>query len=198
VFIAILGLLAASPCEAQVKLGIKGGFNMTELELTEEVIDSKNRNGFFFGPTLKISLPFLLGFDVSALYDRREMEVGDDLVKVKQEMVTLPVNVRINLGSEHTLGVFAYAGPQFAFNIGDRHKAIDEAREWKFEQSTLSANFGAGVLVGGTLEVSANYNMSLGKTADITREVVKDAFNTEWEKHKARTNAWQLAVAIYF
>jgi len=195
--IVLLGLLSASPCFAQVKLGVKGGFNMTELKLNEEIIDSKNRNGFFFGPTLKITLPILLGFDVAALYDRREMEVGDELTKVKQESVAIPVNVRLNLGKESSFGAFIFAGPQFEFNIGDRHKVLDEAREWEFKKSTLSANFGVGVMVGGTLQVTANYNVALGKTADVNDKVIEDSFE-QLRKHDAKTNAWQLALAVYF
>ncbi len=193
----IMGLLSVTPCAAKVKFGVKGGFNMNEINLSEEIIDSKNRNGFFVGPTFKISTPLFLGFDIAALYDRRDMELGEQSTKMKQEMVAVPVNLRINLGSERTLGAFVYAGPQVAFLINDRKEVIDEAKEWEFKQSNFSANFGVGVLVGGTLQISANYNVALGKTADLTDSAVSDAFDG-LKKHDAKTNAWQLSMAVYF
>ena len=53
--IAMLGLTSA---KAQVNLGVRGGFNITEMSFNEEVFDTSNRLGFFVGPVLKFSLPF--------------------------------------------------------------------------------------------------------------------------------------------
>ena len=52
--IAMLGLTSA---KAQVNLGVRGGFNITEMSFNEEVFDTSNRLGFFVGPVLKFSLP---------------------------------------------------------------------------------------------------------------------------------------------
>ena len=193
----LVALIAPMGCHAQVKLGLKGGFNLTRLDMNEEIIDSKNRNGFYFGPTLKVTLPICVGFDVSALYDRREMKVGDESKKIKQEMVTVPLNVRLNLGNERQIAGVVYAGPQIAFNIGDRHKVVDEAREWKFKESNFSLNFGAGVMLGGVFQATINYNLALGKTAEVNNGVVSDALH-QLENIEAKTNAWQLGLAVYF
>ena len=195
--LVLAGLITPMVGHAQVKLGLKGGFNLTRLDMNEEIIDSKNRNGFYFGPTLKVTLPLLVGFDVSALYDRREMRVGDAAEKVKQEMVTVPLNVRLNLGNERQIAGVIYAGPQIAFNIGDRHKVVDEAREWKFKDSNFSLNFGAGVMLGGVLQATVNYNLALGKTAEVNNGVVTDALH-KLENIEAKTNAWQLGLAVFF
>ncbi len=45
------------------------------------------------------------------------------------------------------------------------------------------------------LQISANYNIAMGKTADIkARDVLTDLT----EKAKSRTNSWQIAVAYFF
>ena len=49
--IAMLGLTSA---KAQVNLGVRGGFNITEMSFNEEVFDTSNRLGFF---TKKCSTP---------------------------------------------------------------------------------------------------------------------------------------------
>ena len=64
------GLLFAAPANAQVKFGLKGGLNVTDMHLSSEVFDKSNQAGWYIGPTVKISLPVTgLGVDVSALYD---------------------------------------------------------------------------------------------------------------------------------
>ena len=42
--LVLAGLIAPTVGCAQVKLGLKGGFNLTRLDMNEEIIDSKNRN----------------------------------------------------------------------------------------------------------------------------------------------------------
>ena len=78
---------------AQLQFGVKGGLNITEMKLSDEVFDSSNRNGFFIGPTLKFKVPIIgLGVDASALYDQREGKVEGENVKSKS--LSIPVNAR--------------------------------------------------------------------------------------------------------
>ena len=67
----------AVPANAQLKFGIKGGLNITDMSLSNDVFETSNRTGFFIGPTIKFTLPIVgLGIDASALYDQREGEVN--------------------------------------------------------------------------------------------------------------------------
>ena len=52
----VLSALMALPLSAQVKFGLKGGLNVTDMSLSSEVFDASNRTGFFIGPTVKGSL----------------------------------------------------------------------------------------------------------------------------------------------
>lgn len=47
----VLSALMALPLSAQVKFGLKGGLNVTDMSLSSEVFDASNRTGFFIGPT---------------------------------------------------------------------------------------------------------------------------------------------------
>lgn len=199
-FIIVMLLIAVScpsKMDAQVKLGLKAGLNLTDLSLDEEIIDSKNRNGYFFGPTLTVDLPVLFGFDISALYDRREMELGESMTLVKQQLIAVPVNLKIRIGSNNTLEAFAFAGPQFNFSIGDKTKLIDESKEWKLKESSFSVNFGLGATLFRNLQITANYNIASGKTADVDDTTINNAFD-ELRKHEAKTNAWQIGMTVFF
>ena len=66
--IAVVMMCVAMPSSAQVKLGVKGGLNISDMSIDKKVFDASNQTGFFIGPTLKISLPLTgLGVDIAAL-----------------------------------------------------------------------------------------------------------------------------------
>ena len=205
------GLTMATTVHAQVlKLGVKGGMNYTQVKFSDGKVIHKNRSGFFAGPTLKIALPTLpIGFDVSALYDEREFEVGDEMsegmyfdnaianttpMKVKLKQLAVPVNLRLTFGNSKTLALYVYGGPQFGFNINDKDPLKDQVHTWTYEDSDFSVNVGAGVLLVNTIQVSFNYNIDCGKSGEMT---VNDAYEIA-KKHESKANAWQLGAAIYF
>ena len=74
--IALAMISAANTAQAQVKFGVKGGLNVTNMSFSKDVVDANNQTGFFIGPTLKFTLPIVgLGIDASALYDQREAKL---------------------------------------------------------------------------------------------------------------------------
>ena len=57
--VVALMLMATTTAQAQVKLGLKGGLNVTQMSLSSDVIDKSNQTGFFVGPTVKLTLPLI-------------------------------------------------------------------------------------------------------------------------------------------
>ena len=184
--------------QAQVKFGVKGGLNITNMKFDESVADKSNQAGFFIGPTVKFTLPVVgLGIDAAALYDQRSAKVGDE--KIKQQSIQVPVNLRYGIGLGSTASFYIFAGPQFGFAIGDKsNNVFDNALEWRLKDSNLSANVGLGLMLLDHLQVSANYNIAIGTTGEF--DVIKTTGNTIWDNvtGKAKANAWQLSVAYFF
>lgn len=194
--ILLLLLLLPMAGKAQLQFGVRGGYNLTKLSLTTNDIRT-NRNGFFVGPALCLTMPVLgLGFDIAALYDQREARIGDDPVAdIKQKMVDVPINLKLNFAPDAPLSLFVFAGPEFSFNLNNDKKMLDSAREWRFKKSVMSVNVGAGAAVLRNIQLSVNYNIVCGETATINSlEDVAD----EMKDHKAKTHAWQLALSIFF
>ena len=193
-----LGLLMASPANAQVKFGVKGGLNVTDMHLSSDVFDQSNQAGWYIGPTVKVSLPVTgLGVDVSALYDYRSAKVSDpstEEVKVKQQSINVPVNLRYGIGLGSLASLNFHAGPQFGFNVGDREYKWTDMSNYALKKSNFSINVGLGVSVAKHFEVTGNYNIACGKTADVT--LLKAAQDVA--KSKSRNNSWQIGVAYYF
>lgn len=193
--VALAIALVSAPAHSQIKFGVKGGLNITDMSLSKEVLETSNRTGFFIGPTMKITLPIVgLGVDASALYDQREAELKNNgsTEKIKQQAINVPINLRYNIGLGSMAGIFFAAGPQFGFNIGDKNQSIfKDAGEWKLKDSNFSVNLGAGVMLLNHLQVGANYNIVCGKTGEVTWTDGTKAFN-------GRSNSWQISAAYYF
>jgi len=193
--VATLMLLVPASASAQLRFGVKGGYNMTKLSLNTEDFKT-NRAGFFVGPSMVFTLPSIgIGFDVAALYDERDARIGDDPVTdLKQKSVQVPVNLRFTLAPSSPFSLFVFAGPQLGFNIGSKEKMLDAARKWKFKESAFSVNIGGGLILFKRIHLSVNYNVALGKTADVTslQGVIDDL-----KDHEAKMHAWQLGLGIY-
>lgn len=202
--VAIVMLLAATSAQAQIKFGLKGGLNVTDMSLSKEVFDADNQAGFFIGPTVKFSLPLIgLGIDASALYDQREAkvkgEVGYEEISIKErsmksKYINIPINLRYGIGLGSIASLNFFAGPQFGFNVGKKHQELVDDATWNLKSSAFSVNIGAGVTIASHFELSANYNIACGRTGDVTFE---DAVNKVFKKH-GRANAWQIGLAYYF
>ena len=200
-------LFAASSAQAQVKFGLKGGLNVTNMSLNSEVFDADNQTGFFIGPTVKFTLPIVgLGIDASALYDQRDAKVkveeGDGASvesKIKNQSINIPINLRYGVGLGSTASLFLFAGPQFGFNVGDKNQSLyKDAAQWRLKSSTFSVNVGLGAMLLSHLQISANYNIACGKTGDTT---VSEALGTTAQEvfsKRGRANAWQIGLAYYF
>ncbi|WP_337387500.1 porin family protein [Prevotella sp.] len=199
-------LFAASSAQAQVKFGLKGGLNVTNMSLNSEVFDADNQTGFFIGPTVKFTLPIVgLGIDASALYDQRDakVKVEDDRSsvesKIKNQSINIPINLRYGVGLGSTASLFLFAGPQFGFNVGDKNQSLfEDAAQWRLKSSTFSVNVGLGAMLLSHLQISANYNIACGKTGETTVSDVAGETVQQMFKKRGRANAWQIGLAYYF
>ncbi|ADE81743.1 membrane protein [Xylanibacter ruminicola] len=201
-FFTLVVLLATMTvaAQAQVKFGVKGGLNLTNMKFDNSIVDKSNQTGFFIGPTINFTLPVVgLGIDASALYDQRSAKIEGSDDKLKQQSIQIPINLRYGFGLGNTASIYIFAGPQFGFNIGDKTtNLLNNALEWRLKDSNLSANLGVGLMLLNHLQVSANYNVALGTTGEtnVVNSTLSTAGNILTGKTKA--NAWQLSVAYFF
>ncbi len=191
-----VALLMSAPANAQFAFGVKGGLNMTKVEMNNGVSDSKNRTGFFIGPTVKVTLPVVgLGIDASALFNQTEAKWEGE--SVKQQSLQIPINLRYGIGIGDMANIFAFAGPQFGFNIGDKDKNYGTS-EWRWKTSNLSANIGVGVTLIGHLQGTINYNFALGKTGEFRNSNDFQQAASVISGAKGKSNSWQIGIAYFF
>lgn len=204
--VAATMLFSTSSAQAQVKFGLKGGLNVTNMSLNSEVFDADNQTGFFIGPTVKFTLPIVgLGIDASALYDQRDAKIAVEdngasvESKIKNQSINIPINLRYGVGLGSTASVYLFAGPQFGFNVGDKNQSLfKDMGEWRLKSSTFSVNVGLGAMLLSHLQISANYNIACGKTGETTVSSALGELAQSAAKKRGRANAWQIGLAYYF
>lgn len=202
--VAIMALGVAPKAQAQIKFGLKGGVNVTNMSFSKDVLDASNRAGFYIGPTVKFSLPLVgLGVDASALYDQREgkLKINDTETEktLRQQQIAIPINLRYGVGLGSTASIFVYAGPQFGFNVGDKtQEIVKEVADWKLKDSNFSVNVGLGVTLLQHLQLNANYNIACGHTGDVELTEMAGNVAKGLVNSGSRANAWQIGLAYYF
>lgn len=197
----VAAMLYATSVNAQIKFGLKGGLNVTSMSFSEDVFDASNKTGFFVGPMVKVTVPIVgLSFDAAALYDQKEAKVkanGDDYdltgKNVKQQSINIPVNVRYGFGLSSLANAFVFAGPQWGINVGDKNFKWADTASYSLKKSNFSVNVGAGVTLLSHLQISANYNIACGKTAEVN---LLNGMGKAIDK--SNNNSWQIALGYWF
>lgn len=184
-----MSFLLAETTDAQIlKFGLTAGANINQMKFDEKVIDEKNFNGFFIGPTLDVKIPVVgLSADASLLYDHKSVNVNgqDDHI----DYIDLPINAKYSIGLGKLLSVYLATGPQFSFNVGDG-KILD--KKYDLKSSVFSWNFGAGVKILKHFQVGYRYNLGISDTAE------KATISGGIKSIKDKSGTHQLGLTYYF
>lgn len=75
--VAVCCLALATPAQAQLKWGVKGGVNMSKIDWNGGFDGNKdNSTGFFIGPMAEFTIPVIgLGIDGAVMYSQRGKEL---------------------------------------------------------------------------------------------------------------------------
>jgi hypothetical protein len=188
-------LLTAVPASAQLKWGVKAGLNITKPSLSMDAIKTENQTGFFVGPMAEFTVPIVgVGADISLLYNNKGMTIQE--LATGQEYnqtlhyIDIPINLKYTLGLGSIAGVFVTTGPQFSFNIGSKKLNIGD---YTLRSSEFSWNVGLGAKLFSHLQIAYNYNIAIGKTAEVDYMVGLDIV-----KKSLKNNTHQISLAYMF
>lgn len=199
--IAITALmLTAVAAYPQVSIGLKGGVNVTKAQLNLSTLDTENQTGFFIGPTLDIHALPLLGVDISVLYNQRGLRLKDafngDKDTQNLKYIDVPVNAKLNIGLGSSACFYVATGPQISFYVGDETtREIFQTEQYKLKSSEFSWNAGAGFRVN-KIGIGYNFNIALGKTAEVTRSA--SSFGDTLKDTDLKNRTHQVHLTIYF
>ena len=154
------------------RFGVTGGYNLTSASFDKtaltQTLEGKNGSGWFIGPKAYMGLFPGLGVEGALHYNQRDYKIaaGNLEVTEKLQSVDIPLNLKLNL-TVQKVGVYLATGPQFSYGLGgdkvNLSKLIDNT-VYKTNNLTTTWNFGAGVALGGHLDLGIGYNVALGET----------------------------------
>ncbi|WP_321334450.1 porin family protein [uncultured Bacteroides sp.] len=200
-------LAMAMPAQAQIKLGVKGGLNLASASLSDawkEKSNSDNYTGFFVGPMIDITVPFVgIGVDGALMYSQKGTKFSFDNGGVsmdktfKQQGIEIPINLKYSIGLGSMLGIYFAAGPSFFFNMkSDDKVTLDNAvAAIDYEKSEVALNLGMGVKLVKHLQIGVNYNMPL---TDSAKASVDSGSYASLDGKSFKTKVWQVSVAYLF
>ena len=198
--VIVAALTFAMPSQAQIKFGIKGGLNVDNINLkhAQANVSAKNRTGFFAGVTADVTIPLAgLGADIAVLYDNKVVGISDGTTEANKTLhyIDLPINAKYTVGFSSLVSAYIATGPQFSWNVGDRSwKPANINQDWELKKSEFSWNVGCGVTALSHVRVGYNYNIALGKTAEITPLGI----GTSAVKGKLKNNTHQISLTYLF
>lgn len=203
----LLGMMAtdAGEADAQVRFGVKGGLNLTQLHFDSNHYDVNPKVGFLIGPTVMFSLPVKgLALDGALLFDQRAASAttpglcGGPTYRttLKRQQLVLPIHIRYGFALINRCDLFAFFGHQLGVSLRGSKSTKMDYGEWEPKAVNFSLNAGLGMMLGAHLQLSANYSLVLHDDADIA--INRD--NTDGGKviDHAKMNVWQLSLAYYF
>jgi hypothetical protein len=188
----------ATPAQAQLSWGVKGGLNMSKLsfdDLGYSALSSEHKQGFFIGPMAEFSTALGLGVDAALLYNQLGSDGTDGY---KQAGIDIPVNLKYTFGLGSALGIYIAVGPDFFFNFKDSQDTYiydagtsDVTTTANNRKAMVGGNIGAGVKLLNHLQIGVNYNARLGRSGNITLNDAKKISNYKF-------NTWQISLAYLF
>lgn len=171
--VACLVFVGAAQANAQLRFGLKGGFDVSSNRLNKDILNTHNRLGFQVGGTMELMAPIIgLGGELSVLYGHQK---GDDNVELSDNYtgpkpdgysvsdynyIRVPLNLKKKFSVLGLFGVFIQAGPYAEFRLsGGDVEQLDQ--QWKSKSYGMGLNAGAGVELLNHLEVGMYYRKSL-------------------------------------
>ena len=192
VFIVLFFLIGGIGAQAQLKLGIKAGVNMSNVALgsLEEVggnFKTENLTGFQLGPMIEAMTPLGIGLDLAVLYSQTGFKNALENEEYKLNTLQVPVNLKLRITLlPKLLKVYGTAGPYACLNLSGKLKDQIETKTFG-----LGLNFGAGIELLKHLQVGFNYQVGL------TNDFGSFDFSTVPDL-KGRPTVWSVTAAYLF
>lgn len=185
---------SAIPAQAQFKFGPKVGLTVNDFHFNKSVMDAENQTGWTAGLMTEFTVPVIgLGFDLSAMYVRRNSEFmrENDLTKDNRDYIEIPLNLKYKFSLpliSKILVPYLGVGPSVSFLTSRRH--IENA--YKNKSVDWAMNFGFGVQLLSHIDVNARYGLGMSKAVKL---IDSGAGNGDID---GKNRYWTISVAYLF
>ena len=181
-FSLVFVALSTFTSQAQFRLGVKAGANISHVSFDRDIFSTDNLGNFTGGVMAEFTVPIIgLGLDASVMYagkgyksystltDNSGNPAGNIDEKVRMHYIDIPVNLKWKFGLPMAK-IFLTAGPGFNFLLNKNFKTETKGesipdtyldRALKDKKFDLSINVGGGVELFSHLQVAVQYGWGL-------------------------------------
>jgi len=170
----VLSASASVFSQAQVSLGLKGGLNFANLDVSDLSGTYKNRTGYHLGAFALFKFT-KIGIQPEVIFSEQGSEIKDPQLgsfESNFSYVNIPVIVKLYT----VAGINLQAGPQFGFltsaNLGD------ESIKDELKGSDVSLALGVGWDLPFGLTIDGRYNLGL---SDVSENSANEIKNQVWQ-----------------
>ncbi len=172
-FLTAVLMFIAADASAQLHVGM-GYTNSAENFKFEDLKSTSSYNGFFIGGGFDLHLYKGLSIDPGFYYS---FLANGGKINFQEHMIEVPVDVKYGINLLSILKLFAYAGPTFQFQVGQKasSKELDvETTKSPKDISKFDVMLGGGVGVDvlGKIRVKFGYRYGL---VNLNKTEIKDA-----------------------
>ena len=186
IMFAIL-LIPAFSIQAGVRIGVKGGVNLSRASLSTGSLKTNNFTGFQAGPILEVGGG--LGVDAAILYSKYGWKFQE--ATLTTSALEVPINLKLNFSLMSVLGIYCSTGPYVNFRLDDNINFKQLKDQFVSKDFGVGLNFGAGIEVFKHFQVGANYQLALNNSyANISWGDFKDL--------SAKMRIWSITAAFFF
>lgn len=193
-------VMAVSPVCSQVRLGIKGGLNVSTIHMSDLPANWSNDNvaGYQIGAMIEATMP-VTGFGIEAdiLYSQRGTKANSSEslakdVNVKSSYIDIPVNLKWKIGTVGT-AFYLQGGPYISLRAGGN-------KNWDAYSSQLkSKSFGAGIDLGAGIQLIKHLQLGITYYISMTDNYsVQKASISNSSSSNAKDRGWSLTAAYLF
>ncbi|HXD76376.1 MAG TPA: porin family protein [Puia sp.] len=187
----LLALLVGSTLSAQVRFGVKAGYNLAHLQTNlgaSEDFSFSALSAFNAGILAQIPLPASLSLQPELLYSGQGAKYDDDgdPGKIQMGMIDIPVMVKYSYK-----GAFIETGPQFGLLISAKNHVDGGSLDIKndLKSTAMDWGFGVGYESNSGLGIDIRYELGLAG-------LIKSGSNTDYflYRNKAKSGVFQIGL----
>lgn len=179
------GFIFANVTFAQINVGVIGGVNITDVDISdvEDNINTGTRSGFGIGGVLNLSLGPKLKLVFEPMYSQKGAELLfvdnpeflGTIIKFNIDYIEIPIMVRIELGNS-TMKPYVIAGPTIGFVLSSKIKlsALGIDIEADLDNVVKSVDIGIGFGGGLSFPIGSNSLFIEGRYLLVLTDIVDD------------------------
>ena len=190
-----LSLLLAGAVNAQIKFGVAGGVNFSNIIKTDDPnFTTSYRTGFNVGVTMDIHLIGPLSFDPEILYDTKGYKAQTTYGEFNQRtnFIDAPLLAKIKLAPGFSL----IAGPQISFLMSTTNTYSNGFSTVVQQHYEDDSNKFRKSIIDGVLGVSIDLSSNVDLRARYTIDLQQDNVDGTTQTPKYRNQVWQIGLGF--